>query len=89
MKRVTLIALIFNFQFSIFNLCAVEPMPLHEVRLLPDSRWQENVQRDSAWMCSLTTQQMLHSFRTTAGVFSAYEGGYDNFTKMGGWESLD
>lgn len=40
-------------------------------------------------MCSLTTREMLHSFRTTAGVFSAYEGGYDAFEKIGGWESLD
>ena len=40
-------------------------------------------------MCSLTTQQLLHSFRTTAGVFSAYEGGYDAFPHLGGWESLD
>ena len=69
-------------------LVAVVAFPLQEVRLT-ESRWQDNVQRDSAWMCSLTTRQMLHSFRTTAGVFSAYEGGYDGFEKMGGWESLD
>ena len=69
-------------------LVAVIAFPLQEVRLT-ESRWQDNVQRDSAWMCSLTAQQMLHSFRTTAGVYSAYEGGYDGFTKMGGWESLD
>ena len=69
-------------------LISVIAFPIQEVRLT-DSRWQENVQRDSAWMCSLTSRQMLHSFRTTAGVFSAYEGGYDSFTKLGGWESLD
>lgn len=69
-------------------LISVLAFPLNEVRLT-DSRWSDNVSRDSAWMCSLTSRQMLHSFRTTAGVFSAYEGGYDSFEKMGGWESLD
>lgn len=69
-------------------LISVVAFPLNEVRLT-DSRWTDNVSRDSVWMCSLTSRQMLHSFRTTAGVFSAYEGGYDGFEKMGGWESLD
>lgn len=32
---------------------------------------------------------LLHSFRTTAGVFSGREGGYMTVKKLGGWESLD
>lgn len=69
-------------------MAVVKPLPLHDVRLL-ESRWYDNVRRDSAWICSFTAQQLLHSFRTTAGVYSAREGGYDVFEKMGGWESLD
>lgn len=33
--------------------------------------------------------RLLHSFRTTAGVFSGKEGGYMTVKKLGGWESLD
>lgn len=94
MKKILQIALpIFLLSLSTPSLVGreqvgLEPFPLQQVRLLP-SRWQDNVRRDSAWICSLTAQQMLHSFRTTAGVYSAYEGGYDGFEKMGGWESLD
>lgn len=66
----------------------LRPFHMSQVRL-EESRWRDNMVRDSAWMCSFTTQQLLHSMRTTAGVYSAYEGGYDAFPKMGGWESLD
>jgi len=66
----------------------VEAFPLNQVRLT-DSRWRDNLERDSAWVCSISAQQALHNFRTAAGVFSAYEGGYDTFQKLGGWESPD
>ena len=83
-----ILILLLMLQCWVVSLCALEPFSVHDVRLL-DSRWRDNVRRDSAWICSFTTQQMLHSFRTTAGVYSAYEGGYDVFAKFGGWESLD
>ena len=67
---------------------AVQPFKLTEVRLLP-SRFQENMRRDSAWIQSINVNRLLHSFRNTAGVYSAKEGGYDDMKKLGGWESLD
>lgn len=71
----------------------VQFFPLSDVRLL-DSRFRDNMERDSAWMCSLPTSRLLHSFRNTAGVYSANEGGYGEYAsqsvaKLGGWESLD
>lgn len=66
----------------------VQPFPLGDVRLLP-SRFQRNMQRDSAWIASLSVQSLLHSFRNTAGLYSGLEGGYDTVRKLGGWESLD
>ena len=71
-----------------FVFAATEPFPLEQVRLT-DSRWHDNMQRDSAWVCSITSQQALHNFRTTVGMYSAKEGGYDTMQKMGGWESPD
>jgi len=47
------------------------------------------MQRDSAWIASIPVNRLLHSFRNTAGVYSALEGGYDAKLKLGGWESLD
>ena len=61
---------------------------LQDVRLLP-SRFRENLERDSAWMASIEVNRLLHSFRTTAGVFAGREGGYMTVKKLGGWESLD
>lgn len=69
-------------------LLSVLAFPLENVRLT-DSRWHDNMQRDSAWVCSITSQQALHNFRTTVGMYSALEGGYDTMQKMGGWESPD
>lgn len=69
-------------------LLAVTAFPLNEVKLL-DSRWRDNMERDSAWVCSITSRQALHNFRTTVGLYSAKEGGYDTMQKMGGWESPD
>ena len=65
-----------------------QPFALTEVKLLP-SRFQRNMQRDSAWIASIPVNRLLHSFRNTAGVYSALEGGYDAGLKLGGWESLD
>jgi hypothetical protein len=61
---------------------------LKDVRLLP-SRFRENMVRDSAWMVSIDADRLLHSFRTSAGVFAGREGGYMTVRKLGGWESLD
>ena len=67
---------------------AAECFDLSDVRLLP-SRFRENMERDSAWMVSIEVNQLLHSFRTTAGVYAGREGGYMTVKKLGGWESLD
>lgn len=67
---------------------AAECFDLQDVRLLP-SRFRENMERDSAWMVSIATDRLLHSFRTTAGVYAGREGGYMAVKKLGGWESLD
>lgn len=61
---------------------------LNDVRLLP-SRFKENMDRDSVWMVSIDVNRLLHSFRTTAGIFAGREGGYMTVEKLGGWESLD
>lgn len=64
---------------------AAECFDLQDVRLLP-SRFRENMERDSAWMVSIATDRLLHSFRTTAGVYAGREGGYMTVKKLGGWE---
>ena len=66
----------------------VQPFALADVKLLP-SRFQRNMQRDSAWIASIPVNRLLHSFRNTAGVYSALEGGYDAGLRLGGWESPD
>ena len=65
-----------------------QPFALKDVRLLP-SRFQRNMQRDSAWIASIPVGSLLHSFRNTAGVFSSKEGGYMTMRHLGGWESMD
>ena len=50
----------------------VQPFALTDVKLLP-SRFQQNMQRDSAWIASIPVKSLLHSFRNTAGVFSDKE----------------
>lgn len=67
---------------------SAESFDLKDVRLLP-SRFRDNLLRDSAWMVSIDVNRLLHSFRTTAGVFAGREGGYMTVKKLGGWESLD
>ena len=66
----------------------VRQFALTDVRLLP-SRFQRNMQRDSAWIASIPVNSLLHSFRNTAGVFSSKEGGYMTMQHLGGWESMD
>ena len=58
------------------------------VRLLP-SRFYDNFKRDSAWMMSIPTESLLHSFETSSGAYAGKEGGYFTVRKLGGWESLD
>ncbi|MCM1066863.1 MAG: glycoside hydrolase family 127 protein [Muribaculaceae bacterium] len=65
-----------------------EAFELADVRLLP-GRLHDNLMRDSAWMASIDTRRLLHSFRNNAGVFAGLEGGYESVPKLGGWESLD
>lgn len=77
-----------KFQVSLAAPMAAECVELQDVRLLP-SRFRENMERDSVWMVSIGVNQLLHSFRTTAGVFAGREGGYMTVKKLGGWESLD
>jgi len=62
--------------------------PLADVKLLP-SRFQRNMQRDSAWIASIPVKSLLHSFRNTAGVFTEKEGGYMTMQHLAGWEAMD
>ncbi len=61
---------------------------LADVRLL-DSPFKQNMERTSAWLISLPVDRLLHSFRTSAGIYAGNEGGYFTVKKLGGWESLD
>lgn len=67
---------------------AVLGFDLQDVILL-DSPFKQNMMRESNWILSIKTDQLLHSFRTNAGVFNGLEGGYMTVEKLGGWESLD
>jgi DUF1680 family protein len=67
---------------------AVAAFDLGEVRLL-DGRFKQNMEREQQWLLSISAGQLLHSFRTNAGVYSGNEGGYDESKKIAGWESLD
>ena len=73
---------------SAFAQMVAEPSALKDVKLLP-SRFQRNMQRDSAWIASIPVNSLLHSFRNTAGVFSSKEGGYMTMSHLAGWESMD
>lgn len=66
----------------------VSGFDLDEVKLL-DSRFKENMKREQKWLLSIGVNQLLHSFRTNAGIYSGNEGGYFTMKKLGGWESLD
>jgi len=67
---------------------AVYSFNLSDVQLL-DSRFKENMEREQKWLLSIGVNQLLHSFRTNAGIYSGNEGGYFTMKKLGGWESLD
>lgn len=84
-SSISLFICVFSFSFAQQS---VQPFTLTDVKLLP-SRFQRNMQRDSAWIASIPVNRLLHSFRNTAGVYSALEGGYDAGMKLGGWESPD
>lgn len=88
MKRLQVLFLILTIVLPAGAQPVAEQFCLKDVRLLP-SRFQRNMQRDSAWIASIPVNRLLHSFRNTAGVFSGKEGGYDDGLKLGGWESLD
>ncbi|MFV0470918.1 MAG: beta-L-arabinofuranosidase domain-containing protein [Paludibacteraceae bacterium] len=61
---------------------------LKDVRLL-DSPFKQNLERESTWILSIGVDRLLHSFRTSAGMWAGLEGGYSSVKKLGGWESLD
>ncbi|MFB6343232.1 beta-L-arabinofuranosidase domain-containing protein [Saccharicrinis sp. FJH62] len=61
---------------------------MKDVKLL-ESRFTENLERESKWIMSLSVDRLLHSFRNNAGVYAGQEGGYDSVDKLAGWESLD
>lgn len=61
---------------------------LSQVKLLP-GRFKENMERDSAWMMSISVDRLLHSFYNNSGIWGGKEGGYMTVNKLGGWESLD
>lgn len=61
---------------------------MQDVKLL-NSRFKENMERESEWILSIDVKRLLHSFRTNAGVYSGLEGGYDTVEKLAGWESMD
>jgi len=67
---------------------AVYAFDLDEVRL-HEGRFLQNMEREQKWLLSISTDQLLHSFRTNAGIYSGNEGGYFTAKKLGGWESLD
>ena len=87
MKKVVFLVVCL-YSLSLYAQPIVLPFALTEVKLLP-SRFQRNMQRDSAWIASIPVNRLLHSFRNTAGIYSALEGGYDAGLRLGGWESLD
>jgi len=88
MKRFFLLTFYLFLLTSLNAQMVCEPFVLKDVRLLP-SRFQRNMQRDSAWIASIPVNSLLHSFRNTAGVFSSKEGGYMTMKHLAGWESMD
>lgn len=87
MKKYICLVLIM-YSISVCSQIKCEQFALNKVKLLP-SRFQRNMQRDSAWIASIPTDALLHSFRTTVGLFSGREGGYMTTKHLFGWESLD
>ena len=54
---------------------AASSFNLNEVKLL-DSRFSQNMEREEKWLLSISSKQLLHSFRTNAGIYDANEVGY-------------
>lgn len=84
--------IVFSLSSAICQAQYLTSYPLKAVTLAPQTKWSTNQKLDSAWIMSFPVNRLLHSFRTTAGVFSATEGGYSGnrkINKLGGWESLD
>ncbi len=54
---------------------------LSDIKLL-DSRFKENMERDSKWLLSIDNKRLLHSWRVNAGMST-------NGRPFGGWEGLD
>jgi uncharacterized protein len=67
---------------------AVYSFDLKDIKLL-NSRFRDNMVREQQWLLRISTQSLLHSFYTNAGMYDANEGGYDEIKKYAGWESLD
>ncbi len=88
MKRLILLLFSLSLLTSLNAQKVCEPFALKDVTLL-SSRFQRNMQRDSAWIASIPVSSLLHSFRNTAGVFSSKEGGYMTMKHLAGWESMD
>ena len=88
MKKILVLTLSLFMSVQLLAQSTAFPFALNDVKLLP-SRFQRNMQRDSAWIASIPVKSLLHSFRNTAGVFTEKEGGYMTMRHLGGWESLD
>jgi DUF1680 family protein len=54
---------------------------LQDVKLL-DSRFKQNMDRDAAWLLSISNARLLHTWRVNAGIASSAE-------PLGGWEAPD
>ena len=88
MKKILVLTLSLFMSVQLLAQSTAFPFAMNDVKLLP-SRFQRNMQRDSAWIASIPVKSLLHSFRNTAGVFTEKEGGYMTMRHLGGWESLD
>ena len=88
MKRSFLLSFFLLLMMSLSAQMVCQPFALKDVKLLP-SRFLRNMQRDSAWIASMPVNSLLHSFRNTAGVYTAKEGGYMTMRHLSGWESMD
>lgn len=77
-------------KFSVLDNYGVEvqSFDLSDIKL-QNSPFKTNMMKESEWILSFPVRRLLHSFRTSAGVYSAYEGGHYVIDPLGGWESLD
>ena len=54
---------------------------LQDIKLL-DGRFKENLERDAAWMLSISNARLLYTWRLNAGITA-------NAQPLGGWEAPD